>query len=177
MTSVPYLIPVVFAIFFAARFSAYFILPRFQPWANVVSSVSSHFKTHYIFLIEFFIAIISSIYWSAVRVPKFETNLHTCIRGRSVADFFGGFSVTRRRSIASRRVTENPPKKSATEPPLYMCVFHQSQRSIACWHAEALLSYKAQREHLGQYSFVFSDGSKCWRKGRAQNYYYHQNML
>ena len=42
--------------------------------------------------------------------------------GRSVADFCGEFSGTRWRSIASRRVPENSPQKSATEPPLYMCV-------------------------------------------------------
>ena len=38
--------------------------------------------------------------------------------GSSVADFCGGFSGTRRRSIVSRRVPENPPQKSATERPI-----------------------------------------------------------
>ena len=45
-------------------------------------------------------------------------------KGGSVADFFGGFSVTRRLAMLRRRVTENPPKKSATERPLiHVCRF------------------------------------------------------
>ena len=39
-TSVPDLSPVDFAIIVSTRFSAYFTLPIFQPWANVVSSVA-----------------------------------------------------------------------------------------------------------------------------------------
>ena len=35
--------PMFFAILVSARFSAYFTLPIFQPWTNVVSSVTSHF--------------------------------------------------------------------------------------------------------------------------------------
>ena len=38
--------------------------------------------------------------------------------GSSVADFCGGFSGTRRLTMLRRRVPENPPQKSATEPPI-----------------------------------------------------------
>ena len=30
---------------------------------------------------------------------------------------------------------------------------------------------------MNQYSFVFNDGSKCWCKGLAQNYYYHNPLF
>ena len=50
--------------------------------------------------------------------------------GSSVADFCGGFSGTRRLTMLRRRVPENPPQKSATEPPIINVCKDETSYSI-----------------------------------------------
>ena len=101
-TSVPNLSPVYFAIIVSTRFSTYFTLPVFQPWANVVSSVSSHFKIRRLYLIEI----------------SFRNVSHFSLTHMGKGAFWDRGLSARRRDLRAGGCPRTP----VPEPPFPMCV-------------------------------------------------------